>query len=168
MLAIILVLLGITLRLVPHMPNVVPVVAIALFAGTYVNKKFTPWLALALMIISDLLIGLHNAVAFTWGSVVLISFLGIWLKSRKTMATVVATSVFSSLVFFVVTNFGVWLMGWYPHDLAGLARCYVMAVPFLRFSLLGDLMYVTVMFGAYELIARSIRSPKLATVLLSK
>jgi len=168
MLAIILVLLGITLRLVPHVPNFTPVVAIALFAGTYVNKKFAPWLALALMIISDVMIGMHNVMAFTWGSVVLISFLGIWLKSRKNMATVVGTSIVSSLLFFVVTNFGVWLMGWYPHDAQGLLNCYVMALPFLRFSLLGDLFYVTVMFGAYEFIAQRVKSTKLATVLLNK
>ena len=141
MLAIILVILGVTLRLVPHIPNVAPVVAIALFAGTYLNKRYAPWLALALMVISDALVGWHNTMAFTYGSVVLISFLGLWLRSRKTPATVIGTSIVSSLLFFVITNFGVWLMGWYPHNLAGLQQCYIMAIPFLRFTLLGDLAY---------------------------
>jgi hypothetical protein len=168
MLAILLVILGITLRLVPHVPNVAPVVAIALFAGAYLNKRYAPWLALGLMVVSDFLVGLHNVMAFTWISVVLISFLGLWLRTRKTPAMVVGSSVVSSLLFFVITNFGVWVMGWYPHTLAGLQQCYVMAIPFLRYTLLGDLAYVAVFFGAYELIAARVRNTKLAPVLLSK
>ncbi|MDP3143603.1 MAG: hypothetical protein Q8N14_06715 [Candidatus Omnitrophota bacterium] len=163
-----LVLLGISLRLVPHLPNVVPVVAIALFAGVYLNKRYAPWLALALMMISDVMLGLHNVALFTYGSVVAIAFLGIWLRNRKTISRVIGTSLASSLLFFVVTNFGVWLMGWYPRTLEGLINCYTLAIPFFRNMLLGDLAYVAIFFGAYELIASRVKSTKLATVLLSK
>jgi len=168
MLAIMLVLLGISLRLVPHLPNVIPVVAIALFTGTYLNKRYAPFLALMLMIVSDFFVGLHNVMAFTWISVVLISYLGIWLRERKTPAMVIGTSIASSVLFFVVTNFGVWLMGWYPRTAAGLAQCFTLAIPFFRNMLLGDLAYVVIFFGTYELIASKVKGTKLAPVLLSK
>lgn len=167
LLGIILLLVGIILRFLPHVPNVAPVVAIALFGGVYLNKRYAIFMPFILMVISDLFLGMHNVIAFTWGSVLLISLLGIWLKKHKNVFTVAGLSGLSSIIFFVITNFGVWLMGWYPHNLNGLINCYVMAIPFLRYSLLGDLIYVAAFFGSYELIAKKVRDTKFSRVLLT-
>jgi len=137
-------------RLVPHAPNVSPLVAASLFAGAYLNKKIGWIIPLGMYIISDLIIGLHNTVIFTWSSAVLIYFIGVWMSSRKTVFAAIGCSLVSSLVFFVVTNFGVWLMGWYPRTAEGLTQCFIAAIPFFRASLLADLAYVAVMFGTYE------------------
>jgi hypothetical protein len=167
MLVFILILIGILLRLTPHAPNFTPVAAIALFGGAYLNKKRALIVPLLLMIISDLIIGLHNVVIFTWGSFILITFLGPWLKRHKNAFGIASMSLVSSFLFFIVSNFGVWLMGWYPHTLAGFINCYVMALSFLRDFTLGTLIYTTVFISAYELAARLVKDTKFAKVLLT-
>lgn len=167
MLAYALIVLGLVFRLIPHMPNYAPIAAIALFAGAYLNKKTVPWVPLAIMVASDVVIGLHDVVLYTWGAFILIGFLGMFLRSRRTPLTVAGMTVFSSLVFFVITNFGVWL-AWYPHTAAGLADCYVKALPFLRNDLAGNLVFALIMFGSYELVARTVSAPKLRALLIAK
>ena len=168
MLAISLVVIGILLRFVPHAPNFTPVAAIALFSGVYLNKKYSWSIPLLLMIASDVFLGLHNVIAFTWGSFVLTGVLGMWLRPRKNPFYISAGALISSLLFFVISNFGVWLMGWYPHTTQGFIQCYVMALPFLRNFTAATLLYAAVFFGAYELIARSVKNTKFARVLLTR
>jgi len=168
MLAIALILLGIAMRFIPHVPNFTPVVAIALFSGFYLNKKYAILIPLSLMIITDLFLGLHEVFAFTWGSVILITVLGITQKKRKSALTVAGSSLLSAVLFFLISNFGVWLAGWYTHTFEGLINCYVMAIPFFRHMVLSTLVYSTVLFGAYELIAKRVKNTRFATVLISE
>jgi len=167
MLALSLILTGILLRFAPHAPNFTPVAAIALFSGAYLKKKHALIVPLLLMIISDLFIGMHNVVVFTWGGFALITLLGPWLKKHKNIFGIVSTSLVSSLLFFIISNFGVWLMGWYPHTLAGLVNCYIMALPFLRDFTLSTLLYTSASLAIYELVARLVKDTKLARVLLT-
>jgi len=166
MLAISLILFGILLRFIPHMANFTPVAAIALFAGVYLNKKQAFIVPLALMIISDIFLGMHNVVIFTWGSFALVTLLGCWAKEHKTIFGIAATSVAGSILFYIITNFGVWAMGWYPGNLKGLMNCYVLGLPFLRIFSISTLLFTVIFFGAYELIASKVRNTKLAKVLL--
>ncbi len=166
MLAISLIILGILLRFIPHNPNFTPVAAIAIFAGVYLNKKQALIVPLLLMVLSDLFLGMHNVVLFTWGSFILVTLLGSWAKNHKTVRGIVSVSVLSSVLYFVLTNFGVWAMGWYPQTAKGLLDCYILALPFLRNFGVATLIYSFVFFGAYELIARKVRDTKLAKVLL--
>lgn len=168
MLAISLIIAGILLRFAPHAPNFTPVAAIAIFSGAYLNKKYAFLVPLVLMITSDIFIGMHNTVIFTWGSFVLGTFLGIWLKKHKNILGIVSTSLASSVLFYLVSNFGVWLMGWYPRTLKGLVDCYMMAIPFLRNFTLGTLIYTFGFIGIYEFIASRVKKTKFATVLLKK
>lgn len=167
MLALSLVLIGILLRVAPHAPNFTPVAAIALFGGAYLNKKYLIAVPLVLMIASDLVIGLHNTVFFTWGGFILIALLGMKLKKKRGALRTASLSLASALLFYVVSNFGVWLMGWYPRTLKGLIDCYVLAIPFLRSFTAATLLYTAVFFGVYELIAHSVKHTKLARVLLT-
>ncbi len=166
MLAISLIIIGILLRFIPHTANFTPVAAIAIFAGVYLNKKQALIVPLLLMVLSDLFLGMHNVVVFTWGSFVLVTFLGAWAKNHKTVKGIVSTSVVASFLFYVVTNFGVWAMGWYPQTAKGLLDCYILGLPFLRNFGLATLVYTFVLFGAYEFIARRVQNTKLAKVLL--
>ena len=166
MLAIILVIIGILLRFVPHVDNFTPVAAIALFAGVYLNRKQALIVPLLLMVISDIFLGMHNVVIFTWSSFILATFLGRALKNQKNFLGIVSGAVLSSVLFYVITNFGVWAMGWYPRDAQGLLNCYIMGLPFLRNFSLATLLYTVVFFGAYEFIAGKVANTKLAKVLL--
>jgi hypothetical protein len=167
MLALSLIVIGILLRFAPHAPNFTPIAAIALFSGTYLNKKYALAIPLILMITSDIFIGMHNVILFTWGGFILITLLGLWIKKHKNTLTVISMSLASSILFYIVSNFGVWLMGWYPSNLKGLIDCYIMAVPFLRSFTLATILYTTVFFGVYELIARWVRDTKYSRVLLN-
>jgi hypothetical protein len=168
MLALSLILAGILLRFVPHAPNFTPVAAIALFGGAYLNKRSALIVPLILMVASDAVIGMHNVVIFTWGAFLAITLLGSGMQKKTSAGKVLSFSLISSLLFFAVSNFGVWLMGWYPRTATGLAQCYTMALPFLRDFTASTLVYSAIFFGSYELIARSIKNEKLAAVLLKK
>jgi len=168
MLAIILIIVGILLRFAPHAPNFTPVAAIALFGGAYLNKKYAIIIPLILMIISDIFIGMHNVVLFTWGGFILIALLGMRLKNNRSVLRITSFSVTSAILFYIVSNFGVWAMGWYPHTLKGLIDCYVLAIPFLRAFVIATLIYTAAFFGIYEFIASKVRETKLARVLLEK
>lgn len=168
MLALALILSGILLRFAPHAPNFTPVAAIALFGGVYLNKKHSIIVPLALMMGSDIFLGLHNVIGFTWGAFVLIAVLGYFVKKHKTPVVIISASLASSVLFYIVSNFGVWVMGWYPHTAKGLLDCYIMALPFLRNFTAATLTYSLVFFGIYELVARTAKNTKLASVLLTK
>ena len=167
MLAVALILLGIIMRFIPHAPNFTPVVAIALFSGFYLKKKYAVLIPLSLMVITDLFLGLHSVFVFTWGSVILISVLGVIQKKRKSALTIAGSSIMSAILFFVISNFGVWLSGYYTYSLEGFITCYVRAIPFFRHMLSSTLLYSTVLFGVYELIAKRVKNTRFATVLLS-
>ncbi len=166
MLALSLIVVGILLRFVPHAPNFTPVAAIALFGGAYLNKKQALIVPLALMIISDLFIGMHNVVLFTWGGFLLTTVLGFWIKKHKNIFGIAVMSLASAVLFYLVSNFGVWAMGWYARTPQGLLDCYIMGLPFLRNFTVATLIYAAVFFGAYELVAVSVKNTKLAKVLL--
>lgn len=167
MLAIFLIIAGIILRMAPHAPNFTPVAAIALFGGCYLKKKYALIVPLALMIISDLVIGLHDVFIFTWGGFLLVTLMGLWLKNRKGVLTTISASLVSSVIFYLVSNFGVWLTGYYPRNIGGLLNCYVMALPFLRAFTFSTLIYTAVLFGVYELTAYFVKDTKLSRALLT-
>ena len=161
-LAVAIVLVAAMMRLLPHPDNVTPLVALALVGGSL----FTGWLAvaapLAAIIVSDLALGFHATIPFTWGSVALISLLGLWAGKRATWGRMLGAGLAGSTLFYLITNFGVWWMGhgqWYPRTVAGLLDCYIAALPFFRASLLGDLAYVAVLFGAYRLAVARLQRP---------
>jgi len=150
-LAIVLVIFAVSSRFLPHPPNFAAVGAVALFSGVYLTKKHALWLPLFVMAVSDIFIGFHNLIFFTWGSFVLIGVVGLWLRSRKNIQNVVFATLTGSLLFFFITNSAVWVFTpMYGKNIQGLLECFVMALPFFRNTLAGDIFFVGVLFGAYE------------------
>lgn len=137
-------------RLMPHIPNMTPIGALALWSGTYGQKRWFIGLPLLAMLISDFIIGFHHTMPYVYGSFLLIYGLGFLLRRNLSLPSVLAGSLTSSVLFFVITNFGVWISGsWYPHTFTGLMQCYTMAIPFFRNTVIGDLFYVAVFYGSY-------------------
>ena len=150
-----LFVLGVVSRLLPHPPNATPLMAIALFGGTYLSKRWAILLPLAIVAVSDLLLGWHNTVPFTWGAFLLTGMLAWWVRLHPHATRILAGAMAGSVLFFVITNFGVWVVGnLYPLTAAGLWQCYIAAIPFFKNAALGDLLYTTVLFGGYALAAR--------------
>ena len=156
---------GVTLRLVCRdLPNFAPVAAMALFAGYYFRSAVLAMLVpLSVMAISDTVLGgYHPAImAMVYGMfLVPVAFRGSLRKAfdlRQTRTSAPLLGLFScgllsSVLFFVVTNFGVWCwFGTYDRSLAGLWHCYVAAIPFFRYTLAGDMFFTVVLFGSYAL-----------------
>jgi uncharacterized membrane protein len=151
MLAFVMIFGGILLRLLPHLPNFTPIAATALFGGVYLNKKYAFFVPILAMFISDIFLGFHSTMPYVYGSFILTGLIGLWLKNHKNTQNIIGATLLSSVLFFLITNFGVWAGGWYPKTLSGLMQSYVMAIPFFRNTILGDLCYTGVFFGAYEL-----------------
>jgi len=141
-------------RLMPHPPNVTPIAAMALFGGAYFSHRAAAYLVpLAAMALSDLALGFHSTLPFVYASFILIVMIGSRLQRRKTVPAVASAALVSSVLFFLVTNFGVWATGtMYPKTWAGLATAYGAALPFFRNTVLGDLAYAAVLFGGFALL----------------
>ena len=166
MLAVIILVLGVLTRFTDHAPNFTPTIALALFGGVYLPRKYALAVPVLFMFISDIFLGFHDTMPFTWGSVFVISLMGIGARERKSFPVFLAGGVASSLLFFVVTNFGAWL-GLYPLTWQGFVDCYVAAIPFFRNTFVSTIVYSVVLFGAYEFVASRVRSTRWARVLLA-
>ena len=138
-------------RLIPHPPNFTPIIAIGLFGGAYLHdRRLALLIPLIVMIISDALLGFHGTMGWVYGSLILISIMGILLKNRTTLKNCTVATLGGSLLFFLVTNFGVWIMsGFYDKSIVGLLTCYSMALPFFHNTLAGSFVYSAILFGGY-------------------
>lgn len=157
LLALALVGVAVISRWLPHPANVAPITAVALFSGVYLNKKTAIVLPLLSMLLSDLIIGFYGPMmVFVYGSFLLSSLIGFIVRKSPSKKKIIAASLCSSVLFFLITNFGVWFAGtMYSKDVSGLLTSYVAGLPFFRNTLLGDLFYTTVLFGAYRLMDSS-------------
>ena len=147
-----LIALGILARVVPHPWNATPTMAIALFAGTYLSRRWSLIMPLAIVAVSDLALGWHTTIPFTWGAFLLTGVIAWWIRRAPSASRVLGAALAGSTLFFLVTNFGVWItQDLYPRTPQGLWECYVAAIPFFRTALLGDLAYTTALFGGFAL-----------------
>lgn len=159
---LVFILLGALSRLIPHPYNFTPVAAMALFCGTYVlDKKYSFLVPFAVMLFGDILLeifqgtGFHNQMIWVYGSVALITCMGFFLRGREQRQTIMVASLTGSMLFFFITNFGVWLNGFYGYTLSGMGQCYVAAIPFFKGTVMGDLFYNLVFFGGFALIRKA-------------
>lgn len=137
-------------RFLPHVPNMTPIAAMALFGGAFLPKRWAVILPLAAMVLSDIVLGFSLVTPFIYGSFLVTGFLGIWLKKHKRPETVISASLISSTLFFLITNFGVWAQGMlYPRTMHGLTEAYLMGLPFFRNTIIGDLLYTGLLFVGY-------------------
>ena len=138
-------------RLIPHPPNFTPIIAIGLFGGAYLkDRRLVFLIPLIAMIIADAFLGFHGTMIWIYGSLIIISMMGILLKNRATMKNCAVATLGGSLLFFLLTNFGVWFIsGFYEKSILGLITCYTMALPFFYNTLAGSVFYSAIMFGGY-------------------
>lgn len=133
---LLIVIFGVICRLIPHPPNFSPVTAIALFGGlNFSDKRIAFSIPLIVLFLSDLILGISVINLFVYTGFLTIVFLGTKIKSIK-----FGNIILSSFIFFLISNFGVWIIG-YPKNIEGLILCYTMAIPFFGYSIAGDLFF---------------------------
>ena len=146
-----LIILATASRLIEHPLNFTPISAMILFGAAHFNKKWQVFLIpLFATAISDLWISGGYFNAWIYGSYLLIMLLGITMYSNRVSFTnVIGGAIGSSLIFFIVSNFGVWM---HPLYIKSLWACYVDAIPFYQNTLAGNLFYSGVLFGSYYML----------------
>ena len=144
-----IILCAALLRILPHLPNFTPVTALAYFGGSRFNDRVHALLVVfAAMCLSDLVIGFDVASPFVYLALFLVILLGEAARKSGSMTLGVAGVFASSLVFFFVTNFGVWVTAdFYPKTGAGLVAAFTAGLPFLRNAMLGDIFFAALLFG---------------------
>lgn len=142
-------------RLLPHPSNFSPLVAAALFSGAICRDWRLALLApLSAMLVADLWLGFHATLAFVYLGMVLAVAVGRGLGSRRRPALLLGAGLLGSGLFFLVSNAGVWLtQDLYPPTAAGLAACYLAAVPFFHNTLLATLLWGALLFGGERWLA---------------
>lgn len=151
-------------RLFPVAWNFSPMAAIALMGGFFFKDiKKAILIPLACLLVSDTLLhiqyltgasewpGLYPEISLVYLAYVLIVLIGRNMIASPKWLNVIGAALVGSFAFFLITNFAVWMAGHtYPMDLNGLVSCYVAAVPFFRMTLLGNLVYSVLFFGAFK------------------
>jgi len=138
-------------RMLQWIPNLSPVAAMALFAGaTFQDRKLAFVIPLAAMLVSDWYLGLHDTMLYVYGAFTLTIVLGFVLSHMLRPVSVLVAAISSSLLFFVITNFGVWMQGQlYSMDWSGLMQSYIAAIPFYRNTLTGDVFFSVLLFSGW-------------------
>jgi len=150
--ALVFLLLSLIGRLIPHPANFTPLGGTALFGGAKLERPWNYLAPLFILFITDLIIGFHGTMAYIYISFVISVWLGEkLLKHNPNFKRVAVVSIAGSVLFFLISNFGVWAEGiLYPKTLEGLMRCYFLALPFFKNTLAGDLLFGVGFFAAYQ------------------
>ena len=134
-------------RFIPHPPNFTSLLALSFYVPVLFGTRYIPVLLISFMI-TDLIIGLHGVILFTWGSILLIGL------GSKFFAKNILNRIFGSLLgaclFYVITNFGVWTLGTYGYTLEGFLLCYTLAIPFFTYSLISTFIFSGIIEGIYK------------------
>ena len=177
--ALFLVVAAAFTRLFPHPPNFTAIGAMAIFGGSVIsNKKLAFLLPLAALFLSDIALqafgitqGFYGSQIFVYGAFIIITALAMFIKKRNVL-TLSFAAVWSGAIFFVISNFGTWVMGYgnlYPKTIAGLGACFAAAIPFYKNeffgnfilnSIYGNLFFSAILFSAYYVMERSQRMQK--------
>ena len=144
-----LILILVFARLIPHPPNFTPIIAVAIVSGYFFkNINLSLLTLLVAMLISDLFIGFYENVIFVYASLLLITFAFHKISKKINFKNLFIYGFAGSLVFFVISNFGVWALGSpgvydvaYDKNLSGLIECYILAIPFFGNTFLSTLIF---------------------------
>ncbi|MFM7773733.1 MAG: DUF6580 family putative transport protein [Candidatus Kapaibacterium sp.] len=150
-------------------PNMAPMTALAVFgAWSFRSTRLAYAVPMFAMLVgdvglavakNDISYAVHDTQFAVYACLIVTTWISLKLRAEPSAGRRIVSIVTGSVLFYVVTNFAVWsFSGMYPWSVAGLVECYVLAIPFFRTSLVSDLAYGAIMFGAYELSSRYGRS----------
>ena len=134
-------------RFVPHPPNFTSLLALSFYVPALLGTRFIPALIIS-FILTDIVIGFHSAVFFTWGSVLLIGLISNYFKNS--ILKRLSGALFGAFTFFIITNFGVWSIGSYGYALEGLITCFTLAIPFFSYSLISTFVFSAIIETIYR------------------
>ena len=135
-------------RFIPHPPNFTSLLALSFYVPTLLGIRYLPVLLVSFAI-TDLIIGYHFGTHWTWGSVLLIGLISTYFKKNITLR--ISGAMFGAVIFFLITNFGVWTTGQYGLNILGLKATYILAIPFFANSLISTILFSFLIEEGYKL-----------------
>ena len=135
-------------RFIPHPPNFTSLLALSFYVPAFFGVKFIPILILS-FIITDFFIGFHSLTFFTWGSVLLIGLLSKYFIGS--LIKRISGALLGAVIFFIITNFGVWSLGSYGYSLEGFITCFTLAIPFFSYSLISTFIFSGIFEAIYKI-----------------
>ena len=126
-----IIVIGIMTRLLPHPPNFTPILSFALLSGVYSKNNLGIFIPISIMLLSDMILGSHGTIIWVYSSLFVIYLIGYYFIKNISFKNVLLGSLVASFLFFILTNLGVWIIG-YPKTIEGLVACYVAAIPFYK------------------------------------
>ena len=127
-------------RFVPHPPNFTSLIALSFYVPAFLGRKFIPSLVISFAL-TDVVIGFHATTFFTWSSVLIIGLISSYFT--KTILKRLFGALIGAFIFFIITNFGIWVTGQYGYTINGLLSCFILAIPFFAYSLISTFIFST-------------------------
>ena len=159
-----LILFLVASRVIPHPPNFTPVLAVAIFAPYFFRElAISTVIPLAAMVLADLILGMHSYMLWVYGAVVACVVTSYYLRRTGIyLVRIGSLALSSSFLFFVITNFGVWLSsGFYPQTAQGLFACYIAALPFFGNTLFSTIAFCGLFYGVMRMVGQQNRMVQL-------
>tara|TARA_B100001094_G_C18090637_1_gene750214 strand:+ start:793 stop:1278 length:486 start_codon:yes stop_codon:yes gene_type:complete len=125
-------------RFIPHPPNFTSLIALSFYIPAFFGLIYIPLVILSFLI-TDIFIGFHNLTLFTWGSVLLIGLISKYFLN--TIYLRIGGALLGAVIFFIITNFGVWIIGDYSLDFKGFIECYFLAIPFFGYTVISTIVF---------------------------
>ena len=135
-------------RFIPHPPNFTSLLALSFYVPVLFGLRYIPVLLIS-FVITDLVIGYHSGTHWTWGSVLVIGLMSQYFSKNINLRLV--GSLFGAFIFFLITNFGVWISGMYSLTVNGLVECYTLAIPFFTYSLISTILFSLLIETSYKI-----------------
>ena len=134
-------------RFIPHPPNFTSLMSLGFYVPVLFGIKFIPAVLLS-FIVTDLFIGFHSTILFTWGSIIFIGLIANYFN--KSVLNRIVGSIFGCCIFFIISNFGVWSLGTYGYTASGLILCYTLAIPFFSYSIISTIIFSSIIEAVYN------------------
>lgn len=134
-------------RFIPHPPNFTSLIALSFYVPALFGLRYLPVVIISFAL-TDLFIGFHNTILFTWGSVLIIGLISNFFN--RSIVFRILGALAGALVFYLVTNFGVWLGGMYGTSFDGLIMSYIMGLPFFGYNLISTFIFSALIESFYK------------------
>lgn len=145
-LAVLVILILVFFRLIPHPPNFTPILAISVFSGIkFKSNLFSYFVPVLAMLLSDAIIGFHSGIYLIYATLIIAAAVS------KRFNNINSAALSSSFLFFLITNFYVWVISsTYPKTLLGIIECYTLALPFFAMTLLSTFFFTYSLFYGFS------------------
>ena len=146
------VVLLIISRSLSFIPNFTPTISLIVFISImFRNHYILAFIIVLSQLISDYFLGYYSSMFFVYLGYVSIAIASKYIFKELNFIHVIGTSCISVLIFYLISNYGVWqMMDLYQYNFYGLMQCYIAGIPFLKYSLISTLLYSTTIYVLFK------------------